>query len=121
MLEIKMLYLDKHIPLALERGDIILLDYTKYKGLGKSTIIEKYINKDEKTLVISDIKDNPIYKSSDIVTFDEICNDKSLLKVYDKVYVEMTIYSLETQILLKEILHETIPNTYVAGVISCDI
>lgn len=121
MLELKMLYLDKHLTLALERQSIIILEKEKYEGLGKSTIIEKHINADEKTLVIVDDKHNTVYKSSDLITFDELHTiDKDILKKYDKIYVEFTIYSLETKLLLEETLHDIVPDTYVAGAISYD-
>lgn len=121
MLELKMLYLDKHLTLALERQSIIVLEKEKYEGLGKSTIIEKRINANEKTLVIVDDKHNTVYKSSDLITFDELhAIDKDILKKYDKIYVEFTIYSLETKLLLEERLHDIVPDTYVAGIISYD-
>ena len=121
MLELKMLYLDKHLTLALERQSIIVLEKEKYEGLGKSTIIEKHINANEKTLVIVDDKHNTVYKSSDLITFDELHTiDKDILKKYDKIYVEFTIYSLETKLLLEERLHDIVPDTYIAGIISYD-
>lgn len=121
MLELKMLYLDKHLTLALERQAIIILEKEKYEGLGKSTIIEKHINANEKTLVIVDDKHNTVYKSSDLITFDDLYTiDKDILKKYDKIYVEFTIYSLETKLLLEETLHDIVPDTYVAGIISYD-
>ena len=121
MLELKMLYLDKHLTLALERQSIIILEKEKYEGLGKSTIIEKHIDANEKTLVIVDDKNNTVYKSSDLITFDELHTiDKDILKKYDKIYVEFTIYSLETKLLLEERLHDIVPDTYVAGIISYD-